>query len=133
MGCHRRNKTSNKQQWRCIERCGACCHLDPSERMEALERLNGKQLQIFLDLVGEDGWCRHYDKNQRKCKIYDERPDFCHVSSLKNLYHLEDEEVNLFAINCCKQQIRFKYGGRSKEMRKFTRALNTDMNKDGRS
>ena len=75
-------------------------------------------------MVGEDGWCKHYDSGGRRCRIYAERPDFCRVSSLADLFDVPAEDTDAFAIACCNQQIRSLYGGRSSEMRRFTRAVN---------
>lgn len=88
--------------------------LDPSQRKQ------------YLDLVGEDGWCRHYDTGRRRCRIYDSRPDFCQVANLVSLFAphpLGSEAGDAFAIDCCRQQIRSEYGGRGKVMRRFLRAI----------
>jgi hypothetical protein len=118
-------------KWQCINNCGACCRLDPSERAEAIEVLDEKQRKIYFEMVNRDGWCRHYDSGSRRCRIYDSRPDFCRVSSLKSLFHLRQGESDSFAINCCRQQIRWVYGGKSPELRKFERNLRLLNKKDG--
>ena len=41
---------------------------------EALEALNDEDQATYLEMVGEDGWCIHYDSGGRRCRIYDERP-----------------------------------------------------------
>jgi len=113
-------------QWQCIAGCGACCRLDPSLRDEAIAMLNDEQLQRYLDLVGSDGWCRHYDSGGRRCRIYDDRPDFCQVANLVKLFaphELGSAAGDAFAIACCRQQIRSEYGGRGKVMRRFLRAI----------
>ena len=114
--------------WTCIHHCGACCRLAPEERQEALEALTDEQRETYLSMVGEDGWCVHYDSGGRQCRIYDARPDFCRVSSLAALFDVPAEEADAFAIACCNQQIRSLYGGRSREMRRFTRAVNRSVN-----
>ena len=109
--------------WTCIHQCGACCRLAPEERPEALEALSEEQRATYLSMVGEDGWCLHYDSGARRCRIYEERPDFCRVSSLAELFEVPAEDADSFAIACCNQQIRSLYGGRSRELRRFKRAI----------
>ncbi|MEB3264019.1 MAG: YkgJ family cysteine cluster protein [Synechococcus sp.] len=124
---------SRAAQWQCIAGCGACCRLDPSQRPEALEALSEEQRSAYLALVGDDGWCIHYDTGGRRCRVYEERPDFCRVENLVRLFFHgsmqglaadggpagEPTEADALAIACCRQQIRSEYGGRSREMRRF--------------
>lgn len=118
-------------RWQCIEGCGACCRLDPAQRPEALEALSPGQRQAYLALVGNDGWCIHYDSGGRRCRIYADRPDFCQVANLITLFGSghdgADQEGHVsgdaLAIACCLQQIRSEYGGRSRVMKRFLRTL----------
>jgi hypothetical protein len=48
--------------WRCVKLCGACCHLDPTERPGLDEYLSPTELEEYLNLVGEDGWCINFDQ-----------------------------------------------------------------------
>ena len=114
--------TSQTPQWQCISQCGACCRLAPEERAEALEALNDEDQAIYLSMVGADGWCIHYDSGGRRCRIYEDRPRFCRVSSMDKLFDIASDQLDAFAIDCCQQQIRSVYGGRSKELRRFKRA-----------
>ena len=131
MACHAgwsRNGSWLKHapQWHCISGCGACCRLDPALRGEALDALSPEQRARYLAMVGPDGWCRHYDSGRRRCRIYSERPDFCQVANLVQLFgsaELGSDAGDAFAISCCKQQIRSEYGGRGKVMRRFLRAI----------
>ena len=109
--------------WTCISHCGACCRLAPEERQEALAALSDEQRSIYMDMVGPDGWCRHYDSGGRRCRIYDQRPDFCRVSHLARLFDVPADDADAFAIACCNQQIRSIYGGRSRELRRFKRSV----------
>ena len=128
--------------WQCINGCGACCRLDPELRQDALEALSPEQRQQYLAMVGPDGWCVHFDTGGRRCRIYDERPDFCRVSNLVTLFapdlakpeqpdpgspEAEDggwsPEADALAIACCNQQIRSEYGGRGRVMRRFQQAI----------
>ena len=113
-----------KPQWSCIKHCGACCRLAPEERSDALAALSEEQQRTYLAMVGADGWCIHYDTGSQRCRIYEERPDFCRVSGLGRLFDVPDDQFDSFAIACCNQQIRSVYGGRSGVMRRFKRAQN---------
>jgi len=113
-----------KPSWSCIHQCGACCRLAPEERQEALDVLSEEQRKLYLEMVGPDGWCRHYDSGGRRCRIYSTRPDFCDVRHLSKLFGVSVDQADAFAISCCKQQIRSIYGGRSKELRRFKRSMN---------
>lgn len=114
---------SGPGRWRCISGCGACCRLDPSLRPEALAALSPEQRQRYLAMVGADGWCIHFDTGNRRCRIYDTRPDFCRVSSLMALFGAEGVDADDLAIRCCTQQIRSEVGGRGMVMRRFLRAI----------
>jgi Fe-S-cluster containining protein len=111
------------ERWSCISHCGCCCRLDPALRPEALEALDSRQRATYLAMVGPDGWCLHFDTGRRRCRIYAERPDFCRVSNLMQLFGAAAESVDSLAIACCKQQIRGECGGRGRVMRRFLRAL----------
>jgi hypothetical protein len=135
--------SSAREQWQCIAGCGACCRLDPGERGEALDALNPEQRELYLSMVGPDGWCIHFDTGGRRCRIYDERPTFCRVENLVTLFgasargdarqgDVEEGDAgddpdgldpNALAIACCKQQIRSEYGGRGRVMRRFLRTI----------
>ena len=115
--------TRSQRHWSCMNQCGACCRLAPDERPEAVEALDPLQQQQYLSMVGEDGWCIHFDSGARRCRIYDSRPDFCRVSSLCGLFGIEPDQMDQFAIDCCRQQIRSVHGGRSRELRKFERLI----------
>ena len=114
---------ASRGRWQCITGCGCCCRLDPALRGEAIEALSEPQRQLYLSMVGEDGWCIHFDSGGRRCRIYDERPDFCRVSSLIELFGQAGEDGEALAIACCTQQIRSETGGRGKVMRRFLRAI----------
>ncbi|NEO52803.1 MAG: YkgJ family cysteine cluster protein [Okeania sp. SIO3B5] len=111
--------------WRCVKNCGACCYLDPTERPELEEYLSTEELKHYMSLVGADGWCINYDSLKRECRIYTERPRFCRVQpdTFRELYGIEPEELNEFAIDCCQQHIGDMYGDRSLEMLRFNHAV----------
>lgn len=107
--------------WQCVKQCGACCHLEPADRPNLEDYLSPEDLALYLSLVGEDGWCIHFQHETRECQIYPDRPRFCRVTSdvFQDLYGIEPEELNDFAIDCCRQQIEGVYGDRSLEMIRF--------------
>ncbi|MBR8829989.1 MAG: hypothetical protein N5P05_000463 [Chroococcopsis gigantea SAG 12.99] len=108
-------------QWRCIKGCGACCHLDPSDRPDLEDYLTPAELQQYLTMIGDDGWCRHYDGEARECTIYETRPRFCRVQpdTFLEMYGIETEGFNDFAIDCCHQQISGVYGRKSEEIQRY--------------
>lgn len=110
--------------WRCINNCGACCHLDPQDRPDLENYLSPEQLELYLSMVGEGGWCINFDRISRKCLIYEQRPDFCRVlpDTFEQMYEVEKEELNDFAIDCCQQQITGVYGEDSEEMQRYNLA-----------
>ncbi|MBW4654809.1 MAG: YkgJ family cysteine cluster protein [Kaiparowitsia implicata GSE-PSE-MK54-09C] len=111
--------------WQCVKQCGACCHLDPADRPDLDEYLSPTDLELYLSLVGDDGWCINFDRQTRECRIYDDRPLFCRVeaATFEAMYGIEPDELNGFAIDCCRQQIEGVYGDRSLEMLRFDGAV----------
>ncbi len=118
--------SKRKQKWQCITGCGACCRLSPAERPEAIEALSAEQKKIYLQMVNNNGWCNYYDTGKQCCKIYAERPDFCNVLTLSTLFEVPNEEFDSFLISCCRQQIRSRYGGKSKVLRRFNKSVSNN-------
>ena len=108
-------------QWQCVSNCGACCNLTPEERPNLAEYLSSEELKLYMAMVGEDGWCINFDRDTRKCQIYDDRPRFCRVKPdiFQDMYGVEAEEFNEFAIACCQQQITGVYGKDSEELERY--------------
>jgi Fe-S-cluster containining protein len=104
-----------------MKQCGACCHLDPGDRPELDQYLTPEELGLYLSLVGEDGWCINFDHDTRQCRIYEQRPRFCRVDAqvYGEMFGIEPEELNDFALDCCHQQIEGVYGDRSLELIRF--------------
>lgn len=111
--------------WLCVKECGACCNLDPTDRPDLDQYLSPEELELYLSMVGEGGWCVNFDHTRRECRIYEDRPRFCRVEAdvFADLYGVESEELNEFAIECCRQQIEGVYGDRSLEMLRFNREV----------
>ena len=115
--------------WQCVKQCGACCNLDPSDRPDLEDYLTPEQLTTYMNMVGPDGWCVHYDAENRNCTIYDQRPSFCRVTaeSFGEMFGIESDELNDFAIDCCRQQISGVYGDRSLEQVRFEQAIGLEI------
>ncbi len=111
--------------WQCIQGCGACCHLDPSDRPDLADYLTPAELEHYLSLVGEDGWCINYDQATRRCRIYDDRPPFCRVQAdtFERMFGIPADQLNDFAIACCEAQIDGVYGSPSDELDRFLKAI----------
>lgn len=111
--------------WRCVKQCGACCHLDPAERPDLDVYLSPEELDVYLSMVGVGGWCVNFDHATRECRIYQDRPRFCRVEPdvFQDMYGVEADELNDFAIDCCFEQIDGVYGERSLEMLRFEREV----------
>jgi uncharacterized protein len=109
--------------WLCMKHCGACCHLDPGDRLDLETYLEPEELSEYLSLVGADGWCIHFDQTTRQCNIYDDRPDFCRVrpDTFSRMFGIDPEDLNDFAIQCCQEQIEAVYGDLSLESLRFDR------------
>lgn len=107
--------------WRCLSGCGACCHLDPQERPELATYLTPQELDLYLSMVGKDGWCIHFESLTRRCRIYEERPEFCRVQpdNFERLYGVPPQGFDEFAIECCEAQIAGVYGEDSEEMKQY--------------
>jgi uncharacterized protein len=110
--------------WQCVQQCGACCYLAPAERPFLEEYLDCDQLVLYHSLVGEDGWCVHYQKSERTCGIYATRPEFCRVNTtvVKEVYGEDPQDLDRWAIHCCTDHIDSVYGAESPEMLRFKQA-----------
>ncbi|KAL0333320.1 UNVERIFIED_CONTAM: hypothetical protein Sangu_1488200 [Sesamum angustifolium] len=84
--------------WQCVQNCGACCKLDKGPTFPSPDEIfdDPSDIQLYKSLVGEDGWCIHYDKSSRKCSIYAERPYFCRVEPeiFNTLYGIDKKKFN---------------------------------------
>ncbi|NJK35480.1 MAG: YkgJ family cysteine cluster protein [Oscillatoriales cyanobacterium SM2_2_1] len=111
--------------WQCMEQCGACCHLAPQDRPDLATYLTVAELNQYLQMVGTDGWCVHFEPLTRRCGIYNHRPEFCRVTAdtFHRLFGISAEELNDFAIDCCREQIGAVYGENSLEGRRYERAI----------
>jgi uncharacterized protein len=115
-------------KWQCVSGCGACCNLTPEERPDLEDYLSQEELEQYLSMVGEDGWCINYDHDQRKCNIYEQRPRFCRVKpdNFALMFGVELAEFNEFAIACCQEQIIGVYGEQSPELEYYQQEIKQD-------
>lgn len=120
-----KNQYSQLGKWRCVSNCGACCNLTPEDRPDLADYLSPTELELYMSMVGEDGWCLNYDRKTRTCKIYQDRPRFCRVQpdTFADMYGVETTEFNEFAIACCQQQITGVYGEDSTELAQYNQQV----------
>jgi uncharacterized protein len=89
--------------WACIRNCGACCKLGPlSSRPDIKDYLAEDQYNLYVSMIGEDNWCKHFDKKQRICTIYEDRPSFCRVE-VENFQKMYDIEKDEFTVSILKK------------------------------
>lgn len=108
--------------------CGACCNLSPEDRPDLKRYLSSQELEMYLSMVGEDGWCINYDRKSRRCQVYEQRPGFCRVQPdrFKAMYGVEVGKFDDFAIACCQQQINGVYGVNSNELERYNQAISSN-------
>lgn len=65
-------------------------------------------------MSADDGWCQHFDKEERACTIYEDRPRFCRVETetFGDMYGVDPEDMDDFCSACCSEQIGDVYGGK---------------------
>ncbi len=116
---------SKISKWQCVTGCGACCNLAPEDRPDLAEYLSREELELYMTMVGDDGWCINYNQDERKCQIYEQRPRFCRVKPdiFEDMYGVAATEFNEFAIACCQQQISGVYGATSPEFERYNQTI----------
>ena len=65
------------KSWKCIENCGACCKFDLTERSDLTNKLSSDDITLINSMTSKDGWCKHLDRSNIKCLIYETSPHFC--------------------------------------------------------
>ena len=111
------------KSWTCIEDCGACCRFDLSDREDLSKILSDSDIALIDSMTLKDGWCKYFDKSNRKCMIYELRPHFCRVNKFSSSFKAFLKNNDKFLISCCKQHISSIYGNKSKEMKAFKVAI----------
>jgi uncharacterized protein len=124
------------RQWKCMSHCGACCFLGDYDLPVLDDMLRSPDdVELYLSMIGPDGWCVHFDKFTRACQTYKDRPKFCRVELgvFRDMYGTTDElELNEFAIACCEEHIEDIYPALSEgetvsaEMARFRRLTTPD-------
>ncbi|CAH9091733.1 unnamed protein product [Cuscuta europaea] len=113
--------------WKCVQNCGACCKLDKGQNFPSPEEIfdDPSDIQLYKSLVGEDGWCIHYEKSTRMCSRYAERPYFCRVEPeiFEALYGIDKKKFNKEACSCCIDTIKAVHGSSSTELDRFNLAI----------
>ena len=107
------------KSWSCIENCGACCYFDLTERKDLSRILSREDIVLITSMTRNDGWCKHFDKANKKCMIYESRPHFCRVSEFSKSFKGYLQNGDKFLIDCCKQHISSIYGRKSNQMKIF--------------
>ena len=116
------NVLKKSEKWVCMENCGACCYLSPSERIPLPDFLEDPDDQaLYISMVEDDGWCVNFDKKKRACQIFESRPWFCKVTkpNFKKMFEVEEVQFDSFCTMCCREQIGEVYGNTSKEMKRY--------------
>ena len=107
------------KSWSCVENCGACCKFDLTERADLENKLTSNDIDLINSMTTRDGWCKHLDKENKKCTIYETRPHFCRVTEFSNGFKEYLKNGDKFLIDCCKQHIKSIYGSKSNQMKNF--------------
>ena len=85
------------KSWTCIENCGACCKFDLNERSELADKLNKDDIALINSMTAKDGWCKNLDRENKKCLIYETRPQFSiHVHDFIIEFNLVTYQYSFF-------------------------------------
>lgn len=114
--------SSSPVKWKCMSNCGACCRLGDFDE-EVLRGMLRSETDVveYLGMVGSDGWCIHFDTFTRKCGKYEDRPRFCRATPqvFEDLYGVEKEDFDEYAISCCEYHIGNVFGEESQEAQRY--------------
>ena len=111
------------KSWSCIENCGACCKFDLTERADLSDKLSMNDINLINSMTSKDGWCKHLDRSNKKCLIYEKRPHFCRVNEFSNSFKEYLEKGDKFLIDCCKQHISSIHGKKSTQMQRYKKEI----------
>ncbi|GLJ11054.1 hypothetical protein SUGI_0141580 [Cryptomeria japonica] len=115
------------EKWSCVSGCGACCKLAKGPSFAPPEDIfmDVDDIVLYWSMTGPDGWCVNYDKINRTCSIYSERPYFCRVEPdvFKKLYGINEKNFNKEACGSCRDTIKNVYGSISSELENFNKAI----------
>ncbi|CAN8237459.1 unnamed protein product [Cochlearia groenlandica] len=131
------SRATKELTWKCVENCGACCKLAKDFAFATPDEIfdDPDDVELYRSMIGNDGWCIHYNKDTRKCSIYNDRPYFCRVEPevFKSLYGIEEKKFNKEACSCCVDTIKTIYGSDSKELDNFNRAIRSSPSSEQKS
>jgi len=114
--------TKRNVPWKCMQFCGACCKLGDFDEEVLQDMLQSEgDVVEYLDMVGEDGWCKWLDSTSRKCTKYADRPRFCRATPavFEELYKAPQTEFDEFAKSCCEYHISNSFGEDSNEADRY--------------
>ena len=111
------------KSWTCIDNCGACCKFDLDNRKNLGAILTSEDIALIESMTLKDGWCKNFDKSNKKCLIYKDRPYFCRVDQFSKEFKEYFKSGDKFLIDCCKQHISSNYGNKSTVMKNYNRAI----------
>uniref|UniRef100_A0ACD5XQ93 Uncharacterized protein n=1 Tax=Avena sativa TaxID=4498 RepID=A0ACD5XQ93_AVESA len=121
-------------KWRCATGCGACCKLDKGPEFPTPDEVFSDypdQLQLYKSMIGPDGWCNNYDKTNRTCNIYEDRPFFCRVEPkvFDEFFGVPRSKFDREACSACVDNIKMVYGQDSVELGNFKRVIKEESKK----
>lgn len=121
-------------RWRCATGCGACCKLDKGPEFPTPDEVFADypdHLQLYKSMIGPDGWCTNYDKSNRTCNIYEDRPFFCRVEPkvFEEFFGVPRSKFDREACSACVDNIKMVYGQDSPELGNFKRVIREESSK----
>lgn len=121
-------------RWRCATGCGACCKLDKGPEFPTPDEIfadHPDQLQLYKGMIGPDGWCTNYDKSNRTCNIYQDRPFFCRVEPkvFDEFFGVPRNRFDREACSACVDNIKMVYGEDSAELVNFKHVIKEESKK----
>ena len=111
------------KSWSCIENCGACCRFELAEREDLSKILSSDDMTLINSMTTKEGWCKYLDKTNKRCMIYESRPNFCRVNEFSKSFKGYLKNGDKFLIDCCTQHINSIYGRNSKQRKTFKAAV----------
>ncbi|KAM0842587.1 hypothetical protein ACQ4PT_058294 [Festuca glaucescens] len=121
-------------KWRCATGCGACCKLDKGPEFPTPDEIFSdypEHLELYKSMIGPDGWCNNYDKTNRTCNIYEDRPFFCRVEPkvFDEFFGVPRSKFDREACSACVDNVKMVYGQDSAELGNFKRIIKEESKK----
>jgi len=106
--------------------CQKISHFSKVVLKKAIDK-GGSSIRDFKNISGNQGSFQKnfnvYQRENKKCLIYETRPHFCRVNEFSTAFKGYLISGDKFLIDCCKQHIASNYGYQSKEMKTFRIAV----------